>query len=115
MPGWPPSATTNRVSAAGCSRALAERPRFKVLGITDPARLAERVPTISVTHAEHSPQKLATHLAQQNIYAWNGNMYALGLSERLGLEGHGGFLRLGVIHYNTEEEIVRLVKALDEI
>jgi cysteine desulfurase family protein (TIGR01976 family) len=95
--------------------ALVERPSFKVLGITDPARLAERVPTISVTHAQRSPRELAEHLAKRHIYAWNGNMYALNLSERLGLEGRGGFLRLGVIHYNTDEEITRLIKALDEV
>lgn len=94
--------------------ALVLRPRFKVWGITDPARLAERVPTISITLPDRSARDLAEHLARRNIYAWNGNMYALGLSERLGLEPRGGFLRLGLIHYNTAEEVARLVRALDE-
>jgi cysteine desulfurase family protein (TIGR01976 family) len=95
--------------------ALAQRPRFKVWGITDPTRLAERVPTVSITLADRSAGELAEHLAGRNIYAWNGNMYALGLSERLGLEACGGFLRLGLIHYNTEEEVDRLIRALDEL
>jgi cysteine desulfurase family protein (TIGR01976 family) len=95
--------------------ALAERPRFRVRGITDPARLAERVPTIAVTAEEHTPEEMAEHLARRQIYAWNGNMYALELTERLGLEHRGGVLRLGLVHYNTEEEIDRLVAALDEL
>jgi cysteine desulfurase family protein (TIGR01976 family) len=94
---------------------LAKRPRFKVWGITDPKRLAERVPTISITHPQKTAQELAEHLAARQIYAWNGNMYALELSERLGLEERGGFLRLGLVHYNTVEEIDLLLQALDEI
>jgi selenocysteine lyase/cysteine desulfurase len=45
---------------------------------------------------------------------WSGNLYALELTRRLGLEGRGGFLRLGLVHYNTAEEVDRLLKALDE-
>ena len=43
------------------------------------------------------------------------DLYALGLTERLGLEDRGGFLRLGLVHYNTPEEIDQLVQALDEL
>jgi selenocysteine lyase/cysteine desulfurase len=64
--------------------------------------------------ANRTARQLAEHLAQRNIYAWNGNMYALTLSERLGLEPDG-FLRLGLIHYNTEEEVERVIRALDAI
>lgn len=94
--------------------ALAERPRFKVWGITDPARLAGRVPTVAVTCADRSPEQLAEQLAARDIYTWNGNMYALELTERLGLEDRGGVLRLGLVHYNTAEEIEHLLNALDE-
>jgi cysteine desulfurase family protein (TIGR01976 family) len=95
--------------------ALAERRRFKVWGITDPGRLAGRVPTVSVTTAQHTAAEMAEHLAARHIYTWNGNMYALLLTERLGLEERGGFLRLGLVHYNTAEEVDRLVQALDEL
>jgi selenocysteine lyase/cysteine desulfurase len=95
--------------------ALADRPRFKVWGITDRERLRWRVPTISITTKDRTPEQMAEHLAAREIYAWNGNMYALLLTERLGLEDRGGFLRLGMVHYNTPEEIDRLVKALDEL
>jgi cysteine desulfurase family protein (TIGR01976 family) len=95
--------------------ALAERPRFRVWGITDPGRLGWRVPTIAVTSANHTPEAMAEHLARRHIYAWNGNMYALELTERLGLEERGGVLRLGLVHYNTAEEIDRLLEALDAL
>jgi cysteine desulfurase family protein (TIGR01976 family) len=95
--------------------ALAERRRFKVWGITDRERLRWRVPTVSITANDRTPQQIAEHLAAREIYAWNGNMYALLLTERLGLEDRGGFLRLGLVHYNTVDEIDRLVKVLDEL
>lgn len=94
---------------------LAERPRFKVWGITRPADLARRVPTISITSARHTPEEIARHLAARHIYAWNGNMYAMHLSERLGLEERGGFLRLGLLHYNTCDEIEETLAALDRL
>ncbi len=92
---------------------LAARPRFKVLGITQRDRLAWRVPTISITCADRTPDELASHLAQHEYYTWSGNMYALELSERLGVEQHGGFLRLGLVHYNTLTEIDHLLNMLD--
>jgi cysteine desulfurase family protein (TIGR01976 family) len=95
--------------------ALAERPRFQVWGITDPRRLAWRVPTVALTMADRPAGELAEHLAARHIYAWHGNLYAVSLTERLGLEDRGGLLRLGLVHYNTAEEIDRLVAALDEL
>jgi cysteine desulfurase family protein (TIGR01976 family) len=94
---------------------LAARPRFHVWGITRPEQLAWRVPTVAVTMAEHAPQEIAEHLARQEIYVWNGNMYALELCERLGLEEQGGILRLGLVHYNTGEEVDRLLRVLDAL
>jgi cysteine desulfurase family protein (TIGR01976 family) len=94
---------------------LADRPRFKVWGITDRSRLAERVPTISVTLADRTAGQIAEHLAARNICVWSGNMYALELTRRLGLEERGGVLRIGLLHYNTVEEIDRLLHALDEL
>lgn len=95
--------------------ALADRPGFKVWGITEAARLAWRVPTISITMKQRTPEEIARHLAAREIYVWNGNMYALALTERLGLEEKGGLLRIGLVHYNTPEEIDRLLRALDEL
>lgn len=94
---------------------LASRPRFRVWGITQRNRLSERVPTVSITAADRTPLQIAEHLAKREIYVWNGNMYALELTERLGLEERGGLLRLGLVHYNTAEEIDALLQALDEL
>jgi cysteine desulfurase family protein (TIGR01976 family) len=94
---------------------LARLPRFKVWGITDPSRLAWRVPTVSITLPGTPAEKLAEYLAARDIYTWNGNLYAINLSERLRLEEQGGFLRLGLVHYNTHEEVERVLQALAEV
>jgi selenocysteine lyase/cysteine desulfurase len=46
------------------------------------------------------------------MFTWDGNYYALNLSERLGVESQGGMLRIGLVHYNTMEEVERLLEAL---
>ena len=43
---------------------------------------------------------------------WSGNFYALELAERMGVESRGGFVRLGLVHYNTSEEVDRTLTAL---
>ncbi|HEU0028157.1 MAG TPA: aminotransferase class V-fold PLP-dependent enzyme [Ktedonobacterales bacterium] len=82
---------------------------------TDAEQMARRVPTVALTIAGHTPRALAEGLAARGIYAWDGNYYALTLMERLGLEENGGALRLGLAHYNTAEEVDRIVAALHEI
>lgn len=94
---------------------LAARARFQVWGIKDPQRLKERVPTVAITAHDRTAAEVAEHLAARHIYVWNGNMYALALTERLGLEQRGGFVRLGLVHYNTAEEVERVLRALDEL
>jgi cysteine desulfurase family protein (TIGR01976 family) len=74
-------------------------------GVNDISRLEERVPTFSFTLKGWSPRDLATELGRNNIYTWDGNFYALAVTERLGLESKGGLLRSGAVHYNTVEEI----------
>jgi selenocysteine lyase/cysteine desulfurase len=58
---------------------------------------------------------MAEHLAAREIYAWNGNMYGLELVERLGLQASGGVLRLGLVHYNTPDDVDAVLAALDEL
>lgn len=93
---------------------LARIPDVKVWGITDAARLDDRVPTVSITHGRRSPIEMADLLAARGIFAWHGNFYALELSESLGLEPEG-LLRLGLLHYNTGGEVERLLEALAEL
>ena len=94
---------------------LREIEGLKVYGITNPRDLAWRLPTVACTIDGHIPRELAEHLAERGIFAWDGNYYALGVMERLGLEGHGGALRLGMAHYNTPREVDRVLKALEEV
>ncbi|MBX7167250.1 MAG: cysteine desulfurase-like protein [Pirellulales bacterium] len=90
---------------------LAELPSVKIYGITDPKRLHERVPTVSITHRRYRPLELAQRLADEGVFVWHGNYYALSLTEALGLEPEG-MVRIGLLHYNTREEVERLLDLL---
>lgn len=89
-------------------------PGVKVYGITDRACFGERCATVSFRIGEHNPTKIAEFLGDRGIFTWDGNFYALNLSERLCVEQKGGVLRVGIVHYNTAEEIDRLLGSLQE-
>jgi selenocysteine lyase/cysteine desulfurase len=93
---------------------LKELRRLMVWGITDPSRMSERVPTVSVTHESKTPWELATALAERGLFCWPGNHYALPFTEAMGLEP-GGTLRIGLLHYNTQDEVDRLLNVLAEL
>ena len=86
-----------------------------IYGITNPAQLDQRVPTVICTIDGHTPRELAELLASHAIFAWDGNYYALGIMERMGLEERGGALRLGMAHYNTTGEIDRVLACLERL
>ena len=89
-------------------------PNVRIYGITDPGRFEERCSTLSLRIGDHSPQRIAEFLAERGIFTWDGNYYALNLTERLQVEQKGGMLRIGLVHYNTLEEVERLLNALRE-
>jgi cysteine desulfurase family protein (TIGR01976 family) len=72
-----------------------------------------RTPTFALTHPSRTPEELADELARRDIAAWPGNYYALEIMDRLGLTD--GCLRVGIVHYNTAEEVDRLLSALAEL
>lgn len=88
---------------------------LKIYGITNPARFVERCPTLAVRVDGHTPLELASKLGERGFFTWDGNYYALNLTEHLDVEKSGGFLRIGLVHYNTGEEVDRFLKALREI
>ena len=90
-------------------------PELTIYGITEPDEFGDRCPTISFTHSNCSTPKLAQYLGDQNIFVWDGNYYAQGVTERLGLEETGGMIRIGLIHYNVKEDVDRLIAALREL
>lgn len=94
---------------------LEETPGVTVYGLTDRRRLEERVPTVSFTLKGWHPRRVAEELDRDNIYVWDGNYYALAVTERLGLEESGGMVRVGPVHYNTVEEIHRFGETLGRI
>ena len=62
-----------------------------------------------------APGELARRLSEESIFVWDGNFYAIGVTERLGLEGRGGLLRVGLVHYNTGAEVDRLLDVLASV
>ena len=93
---------------------LMRRPEIKVWGITSADRADERVPTVGITHRHLAPAQLAQSLADRDIFVWHGNFYALPVTETLGLEPEG-MVRIGLLHYNTEDEVDRLLDVVASI
>jgi len=100
-------ALTDR-SLAGLERL----PHVRLYGIADRGRLAERTPTFAVRVGDQHPLETAKALGERGIFVWDGHYYAIELMERLGLLGTGGAVRIGFCHYNTAEEVDRV---LDEL
>lgn len=124
-----PSVTTRREALAAAYRTtvayerrlitrliegLQTIPGVRIYGITDPKRFEERCSTLSLRIGNHNPTTIAAFLGDRGIFTWDGNYYALNLTERLGVESQGGLLRIGLVHYNTLEEVERLLAALRE-
>ncbi len=93
---------------------LARIEAVRVWGITDAGRVAERLPTVSITHDRLTATEVAQHLAERGIFVWNGNYYALQLTETLGLEP-AGMVRIGLTHYNTIDEVDRLLEEITKL
>jgi len=123
----PSAATTRREALAAAYRAtvaherrLVSRlieglqliPGARIYGISNPRRFDERCSTLSIRIGKHNPAAIAAFLGERGIFTWDGNYYALNLTERLGVESLGGLLRIGIVHYNTLEEVDRLLAAL---
>lgn len=88
-------------------------PTVRIYGITARLDWEKRVATVSIRKEGLTPESLAIKLAEQNIFVWNGNFYAVSISERLGVEQSGGLVRIGLAHYNTLDEIDRCLAVID--
>ncbi|WP_017654362.1 cysteine desulfurase-like protein [Fortiea contorta] len=94
---------------------LLEIPGLKIYGMIDPEHFAWRTPTVAFRLGEQTPASIAQKLSDRGIFAWHGHFYAIALTEKLGVEAKGGLVRIGLVHYNTVEEINRLLQAIKEI
>lgn len=107
----------------GYERVLAERlvagllsiPGVQFYGITEPSRFGCRTPTVAIRKLGLGPREIAEKLGERGFFVWDGNYYALNLTERLGVEESGGMVRIGCVHYNTAEEIDRLLNAVEAL
>ena len=101
--------------AAALVKGLLAIPGLRFFGIRDPERFDRRTPTVAVRIDGLHPRRIAERLGRQGFFVWDGNYYALNLTESLGVESDGGMVRIGLAHYNTAEEVERFLTALGEI
>lgn len=92
---------------------LSQYSNITLYGINAQSRLQERTPTFAIRIDGVTPGDVAVHLGKANMCVWNGHFYAQGLCEQLGVIDDGGVIRIGLMHYNTVEEIDQLFNALD--
>ena len=90
-------------------------PGVRLYGRREAADAGRRTPTFAVTLEGHTPREVAEHLSREGIFVGDGHYYAIGVVERLGLAEKGGVVRIGFAHYNTPEEVDRVVGALAEL
>lgn len=108
-------ATWERPMALRILDVLNAMPGVRVFGITDAERIGERCPTIACRIGDLAPREVACRLGERGIFVWDGNYYAVGVTEHLGLEATGGMVRIGVVHYNTPVEVERLLTAVERL
>jgi cysteine desulfurase family protein (TIGR01976 family) len=94
---------------------LATIPHVRLYGIADPARVGERTPTFAVRVGDRHPLETAKALAERGVFVWDGHYYAIELMERLGLLETGGAVRIGFCHYNTPQEVDRVLDELESL
>jgi cysteine desulfurase family protein (TIGR01976 family) len=117
-----------RIAAAFAASAAYETPLARQLidgligidgltihGITDPARMAERVPTVSFTVDGIAPDEIVRPMSDENIFVWSGHNYAWEVVHQLGIPADQGVVRIGIAHYSTQAEIAETVDSVVRI
>ena len=94
---------------------LAEVPDVSLYGIADAERVDERTPTFAIRLGNQHPRDTTEALGKRGIFVWDGNYFALGIMERLGLEETGGAVRVGFCHYHSEAEVDRVLAELGDL
>ena len=87
---------------------------MRILGLTADGDMDRRTPTAAITISGVTPRAAAEQLGARGIAVWDGDFYATGLMERLGFAPEG-VVRVGLTHYNTRDEVDRLVDELTRI
>jgi cysteine desulfurase family protein (TIGR01976 family) len=103
--GWDPIVAHERELG---KRFLAGLPdRCQIYGLNGMDR---RVPTFAFNVEGRAPREVAKRLGERGFAVWHGNYYAVEIMRRLGLED--GAVRIGIVHYNTADEVDRLLGEL---
>ena len=121
-----PTATGNRRQRVLASMAAVEEYEMRLFArllggldamerVTLYGGAARRAPTAFFTVAGQSPRQVAEHLAVRQVNVWNGDNYAWELAGALGLRDSGGAVRAGLVHYNDEADVDRLLAAVGEL
>ena len=105
---------------AAYERAISERflsgiaglPKVRLYGRDNPDG---RTPTFAVSVDGVHPHAVAAALGNLGIFVWSGDYYAVEVMRRLGVASQGGLVRIGFVHYNTFEEVDRVVAALGDL
>ena len=90
---------------------LRSKPTVRIVGREDDG--PDRVGTISFVHSEKSSRAIAEIVDRTQIAIRHGHMYAYRLCEALELEPEDGVVRVSLVHYNTPDEIEKLIEVLD--
>ena len=85
------------------------------VSVHGPPFSGQRAPTVSFTTDRLTAGEVCAALAEAGICAWDGHFYAIRALEKLGLLERGGVTRLGILLYNTEEEVERVLRRVGEI
>lgn len=91
---------------------VADIPGLRLYGQPAPEN---RTSTFALSHTTLSSHRLAEKLAEKGIFTWSGDFYARELVRSLKLEERGGLLRIGFVHYNTADEVDRVLNTLENI
>ena len=91
---------------------VAEIPGLKIFGT---GGSGPRVPTFALDIKGQSPSSIAERLGAEGIFVRAGHFYAVALAERLGVLDQGGLVRIGFVHYNTLDEVDRVLDSLNRI
>jgi selenocysteine lyase/cysteine desulfurase len=93
---------------------LQQIPGVQIYGITNPNRITQRVPTVSIRHTKVTPSAIAETLAKAGVFVWHGHNYAYEPARSLGLPMDEGVVRIGLSHYNTKEEVEAIILGIEK-
>ncbi|MGI9009290.1 MAG: cysteine desulfurase-like protein [Streptosporangiaceae bacterium] len=126
LAGLDDAATGTRRERVLASMAAAERHEQALFGVlldglesmghvTTYGKAAARTATAYFTVAGLTPAQVAEHLASRKVNVWNGHNYAWELTGALGIRAAGSAVRAGLVHYNDESDVTRLLTAVAEL